>query len=61
MKKTSNKPKAKPVTVAKPIAVKSAAALPVQKPVLRPVAPNPHDPLHNLLRDRYTRKMCGTP
>jgi hypothetical protein len=61
MKKPSNKPKAKPVTVAKPIAVKSAAAMSAPKPLPAAAAASPHDPLHNLLRDRYARKICGSP
>ncbi len=59
MKKTSNKPKAKPVAAAKPITVKSMAPAPKSLP--RVAAPSAHDPLHNLLRDRYARKICGTP
>jgi len=58
MKKTPIKPKAKPATLAKPVAVKSADATPAPK--LRAAAPSAHDPLHNLLRDRYARKICGT-
>ncbi len=54
MKKASNKPKAKPVTV------KSAATKPAQVPLPRAAAPSPHDPLHSLLRDRYAQKICGT-
>ncbi|MDR3526660.1 MAG: hypothetical protein P4L57_05230 [Rhizomicrobium sp.] len=59
MKKPPNKTKAKPVAVAKPIAVKSVAPAPKSLP--RAAVPSAHDPLHNLLRDRYARKICGTP
>jgi len=60
MKKTPNKSKAKPATSAKPVVAKSAGSVLESKPVLRAAAPSAHDPLHNLLRDRYARKICGT-
>jgi len=58
MKKPPNKSKAKPVTSAKSVAAKAVDVMPTQKP--RAAALSAHDPLHNLLRDRYARKICGT-